>query len=291
MNSLNNTIDMNDFVCLDHLKTFEIICHQCNLLLCARCSTNHNKQHEHNKFCDHIDDIKQSLYKYQSNTQKQFKKQKTTHISTDNNNNNNSSSIFENSRILELWETIKSSNLYFRKLESTESEIKNHFHKMHQYLVVEEQRYQKPIQESKSKTLDTIKNNIEELKHIVNIINLEDRESDSEDNNNNSADTTSSYSIESIMESLNKSNSLLSFIESKDKTVFNISAFTNDKSSYKDLESLILDSIHKYNQQFKKSLIKSNKPDTPPDYQLKTESINTTMIKEMKFLQESYSWL
>ncbi|EFA83173.1 hypothetical protein PPL_03963 [Heterostelium album PN500] len=290
MSSLNISIDIdtddNDFVCLDHRKTFEIICHQCNLLLCSKCSTDHNKQYEHNSFCDHINDIKQSLYKYQSHSESLLLEKLTTE--NNNNKNNNSKSIFEKNRILEVWETIKSSNSYFRKLESTESEIKDHFHQMHQYLVVEEQRYQQPIQESKSKTLETIKNNIEELKHIVNIINLEgstryesdiDQSSDKsdEDDYNNSADTTDSYSIESIMESLDRNHSLLCFIESKDKTVFDISG-CNGRSSYKDIESLILHSIQMYNQQFKKSYVK---PNPPPDYQLYTEPINTTMIKQV----------
>ncbi|EFA83048.1 hypothetical protein PPL_03835 [Heterostelium album PN500] len=284
-----------NFRCLEHGRVFEIICYQCSKLMCSRCSTTHIKETSHQN-CDHIDDIRQSLNKI------------LLENNTNNNNNNNNNSKDENNischigeRITTIWTIIKSSTEQYQRLSSTEKEISDHFHKLHEYLVVEEQKLKNPIIKDKDTINSHLIDNIRELRDLVDIIHLngtdtrnDDTESNSDSDDNDSSttaleDTTDRYSSAAIMKSISSSSTLNSFVKSNSDTLFNQCNQNNNRYTERlsfydnEIDSLILDSVFKYSNQFK-SLSAANQPnnnDSIVDYSLDTKEIDTTKFDEL----------
>ncbi|EFA79629.1 hypothetical protein PPL_07488 [Heterostelium album PN500] len=255
----------NDFKCSDHKRVLELVCHECNKLLCSRCSANHIKDMEHSTFVYHIDDIRLGLNQVLNNN---------SNSSNNNNNDTNSTYHFKyiSQRLDDIWKTIKSSTAKYSELDSKEKQISKHFEELHLYLMSEEKKIKTLIIDDKEIIINQIENNINELKYLINIIKLNNSYDRSTSNTSSSSsssdniDTTTSYSIPSIMESIDTNQTLSSFIKSNNETIFyctlsyniNINS-ANSNYSIQDIllnydnntDSMILDLIYNYNNQFK----------------------------------------
>ncbi|EFA79631.1 exportin 1 [Heterostelium album PN500] len=272
----------------DHKRVLELICHECNKLLCSRCSANHNKDVEHSNFVDHIDEIRLSLNQILNNNS--------------NNNNDTPSTIYSNhitKRLDDIWKTVKSSTTKYSELDSKEKLISKHFEELHLYLMNEEKRIKTPIIDDKEIIINQIENNINELKYLINIIKLNDMDtssnnSDTTKTSNTSSsdniDITTSYSIPSIMESIDTNQTLSSFIKSNNETIFYCNPNNNNYNiqdillNYdNNIDSMILDLIYKYNNQFKSSSsIITIIPNNNNNYNIKTKHINLVVNYQSK---------
>ncbi|EFA82476.1 hypothetical protein PPL_04901 [Heterostelium album PN500] len=263
--------------CLNHQRSLEFICYQCNSLMCSRCITGHNKDHpDHANQCEHIDDIKDSLstlklddiiYSNTTTINNHINNDSTNNDSVKNSNNNNNSHSYINNKLKSLWESLRSSTTRYQSLSTTENDIKQHFEQLHQYLIREEHKLQRDIINDKQTITNQIDNNIINLKYLLNIIMLFNKLNNNNNNNNSNEDTsviedtTTLYST-TIMESITTSSSLQSFINHNNQTLFNEHNFKYNnyfnidellKQHDNDLTSLLLDIIHKYNNQFNES--------------------------------------
>ncbi|EFA82078.1 hypothetical protein PPL_04983 [Heterostelium album PN500] len=252
--------------CLNHQKSHEFICYQCNCLMCSKCVTSHYKDHPDHSW-EHIDDIKESLSTLNLDHIIDTEKTTNNHINNDSDNNNNFISQIKN-KLKSIWESLRSSTSRYQRLSTTENDIKQHFEQLHQYLIREEHKLQRDIINDKHTITNQIDNNIMNLKYLINIINIfnklnNDNSSSSNNNSNNEdtsiiPDTTTLYSTTTIMESITTSSSLQSFINHNNQTLFNehLDLFNIDellKQDSSDSTSLLLDIIHKYNNQFNES--------------------------------------
>ncbi|EFA78794.1 hypothetical protein PPL_08257 [Heterostelium album PN500] len=222
-----------------------------------------------------------------------------------NNNNEDNSSTFINIQIKSIWESLKSSTSQYQSLSATENKISQHFEQLHQYLVIEEHKLKKPILNDKQTITNQIDIKINHLKYLVNIININYKLNNNKllnnkmakDNNSNNnynsnsnnsqsmvEDTTSKYSPTTIMKSITSSSTLQSFILNNSQILFNEhhDPFNIDeliKQHNNDSSSLLLDIIHKYNNQFNKTteINDNNKKNETPSYKL--------LIKQLDFNQ------
>ncbi|EFA82420.1 hypothetical protein PPL_04845 [Heterostelium album PN500] len=262
--------------CLNHQRSHEFICYQCNSLMCSKCIITHGKDHpDHADKCEHIDDIKDSLSTLKLDDIIDTTTYTNNHINNDNNNNsdsdnNNNYHSQINNKLKSLWESLRSSTSIYQRLSTTEKEIKEHFEQLHQYLIIEEHKLQRDIINDKHSITNQIDNKVNRLKYLINIIMLFNKLNNnndkyncegsigSSDNKSVTDDTTSLYSTTTIMESITTSSSLQSFINHNNKTLFNehLDLFNIDellKQHYNDSTSILLDIIHKYNNQFNES--------------------------------------
>ncbi|EFA82071.1 hypothetical protein PPL_04976 [Heterostelium album PN500] len=250
--------------CLDHQKSNKFICYQCNCLMCSKCIFKHYKDHpDHSDKIEDIDQIKHSL--------STLKLDDIIDTTTTNNNSNNFKSQINN-KLKSLWESLRSSTFRYQRLSTTENDIKQHFEQLHQYLIIEEKKLNKDIINDKHTITNQIDNNVNHLKYLINMINIFNKlnninnSDDNNDSGNNSnsedtsiiPDTTTLYSTTTIMESITTSSSLQSFINHNNQTLFNEynNYFNIDellKQHSNDSSSLLLDIIHKYNNQFNES--------------------------------------
>ncbi|EFA82020.1 hypothetical protein PPL_04925 [Heterostelium album PN500] len=237
--------------CLNHQRSHEFICYQCNCLMCSKCIINHHKDHpDHSDKIEDIDDIKHSL--------STLKLDDIIDTTTTNNNSNSNNFISQiNNKLKSLWESLRSSTSRYQRLSITENDIKQHFEQLHQYLIIEEHKLQRDIINDKHTITNQINNNVNHLKYLLNIIMLINKFSSSDNNN-----TTTLYSTTTIMESITTSSSLQSFINHNNQTLFNEHNYKNNnyfnidellKQHSSDSSSLLLDIIHKYNNQFNES--------------------------------------
>ncbi|EFA82440.1 hypothetical protein PPL_04865 [Heterostelium album PN500] len=258
--------------CLNHQRSHEFICYQCNSLMCSKCISGHSKDHpDHSDQFEHIDDIKDSLstLKLDDIIDTTVKNENDYSKNNSDSNSNNFSQI--NNKLKSLWESLRSSTSRYQRLSTTENEIKEHFEQLHQYLIREEHKLQRDIINDKHTITNQIDNNINHLKYLINIIMLFNKFNSSNDSNNDDKnkdsyssnsvstieDTTSLYSTTTIMESIQSSSSLQSFINHSNQTLFNehLDAFNIEElleQHSNDTTSLLLDIIHKYNNQFNK---------------------------------------
>ncbi|EFA82474.1 hypothetical protein PPL_04899 [Heterostelium album PN500] len=241
-------------------------------------SITHNKDHpDHADQWEHIDDIKHSL-----STLKLDDIIDTTTITNNNHNSgsnnssntNNSNNLNSqiNNKLKSLWESLRSSTSRYQRLSTTEYSIKQYFEQLHQYLIREEHKLQRDIINDKQTITNQIDNNINHLKYLLNIINIFNKLNRNNDNSSNDSinsscddqsiipDTTTLYSTTTIMESITTSSSLQSFINHNNQTLFNEHNYNNYfdidtllKQHSSDSSSLLLDIIHKYNNQFNES--------------------------------------
>ncbi|EFA82022.1 hypothetical protein PPL_04927 [Heterostelium album PN500] len=257
--------------CLNHQRSFEFICYQCNSLMCSKCIFNHHKDHpDHSDKIEDIDDIKHSLSTLKlddiidtttTTTNNQINNDTKDNI--DDNNNRNSFISQINNKLKSIWESLRSSTSRYQRLSTTENEIKQHFEQLHQYLIIEEHKLQRDIINDKHTITNQIDNNVNHLKYLINIIMLFNRLNNKDINISNEdtsiiTDTTTLYSTTTIMESITTSSSLQSFINHNNQTLFNEynNYFNIDellKQHSNDSSSLLLDIIHKYNNQFNES--------------------------------------
>ncbi|EFA83372.1 hypothetical protein PPL_04165 [Heterostelium album PN500] len=317
--------------CLNHQKSHEFICYQCNSLMCSKCITIHIRDHpDHSDKIEHIDEIKDSL--------STLKLDDIIDTTTTNNNDSTNSSTNNihsqiKNKIKSLWESLRSSTSRYQALSTTENDIKQHFEQLHQYLIIEEHKLQRDIINDKHTITNQIDKNVKHLKYLINIImlfnKLNNNNNSSSDNNSNGninnedtsiiTDTTTLYSTTTIMESITTSSSLQSFINHNNQTLlndkinyyFNIDELLKQHSN--DSSSILLDIIHKYNNQFNESTtITDNNNLTLSSYKLSikqpdfnqlnsiieqsikldniesTESINTTTTTNNNDNKQSY---
>ncbi|EFA82461.1 hypothetical protein PPL_04886 [Heterostelium album PN500] len=298
----------------------KFICFECNELMCSVCTLDHCKQQpKHLIHCHHVTKIKQSL----NNIFKTEYANKNNHNHEESISNNDDESVFSKT-MLSIWESLRSSTYRYQRLSTTENEIKQHFEQLHQYLIREEHKLQRDIINDKHTITNQIDYNINHLKNLLNIINIFNKLNSNNDNNSSYdnqsiiSDTTTLYST-TIMESITTSSSLQSFINHNNQTLFNDhhDVFNIDellKQHNNDSTSLLLDIIHKYNNQFNESTTKitDNNNLTLSSYKLSikqpdfnqlnsiieqsikldniesTESINTTSITNNNDNKQSY---
>ncbi|EFA82066.1 hypothetical protein PPL_04971 [Heterostelium album PN500] len=275
---------MTKHQCLDHHRSLEFFCYQCNSSMCSKCFTIHYKDHPDHSNWEHIDDTDLSLSTLKLDDNKDTTTTTNNHINSDSTNNNNNNDINNfysqiNNKIKSLWESLRSSTFRYQSLSTTENDIKQHFEQLHQYLIIEEKKLNKDIINDKHTITNQIDNNINHLKYLINIIiifnklnNIPDTSktfeifntlknknvSNSSDNESIITDTTTLYSTTTIMESITTSSSLQSFINHNNQTLFNEynNYFNIDellKQHSNDSSSILLDIIHKYNNQFNES--------------------------------------
>ncbi|EFA78730.1 hypothetical protein PPL_08191 [Heterostelium album PN500] len=270
-------------ICSQHpLKSLEFICYQCNRLMCSRCTINHNKEHtDHVLNYEHIDDIRQSLSSFLLIDEK----------NNSNNNNSSSDSNALNSTIRAIWKSLKSTSERYQSLSATENEISQHFEQLHQYLVTEEFRLKKPIVIKKDTIVNQIENNIKHLKYLYQIIDINnklnvnhEKESPNSNQKESAEDTTTQYSTPTIISSISSSSSLQSFIQDNNQTLFNDhhDPFNTDeliKQHNNDSSSLLLDIIHKYNNQFKD--LKLSEENNEEEIQISIGQINLSQFNSI----------
>ncbi|EFA86134.1 hypothetical protein PPL_00695 [Heterostelium album PN500] len=248
--------------CLIHQRSHEIICYQCNSLLCSQCYKDHS---DHTDHVEHISDIKHAFSTLRLDD---IKGDTTTTTNNDFNNVNNHGNIFH-SQINDIWESLRSSTSRYQALSKTENEIKQFFEEMHQFLTIKEHKLQRDIINDKQTITKQIDKKIMNLKYLVNIINISNKLNNNDisnselnndicDDQSKITDTTTLYSTTTIMESITTSSSLQSFINHNNQTLFNeyLDLFDTDellKQHTNDTSSLLLDIIHKYNNQFNES--------------------------------------
>ncbi|EFA79867.1 hypothetical protein PPL_06687 [Heterostelium album PN500] len=294
-----NNKDISSFECSDRKRILEAVCYECNKLLCSRCSTNHSKEIiEHSNFLDHIDDIRMALRQISNNINNS-----NVNINDKNNNNNTTKTTNRSNhiskRLDDIWNMMKCKTENYNSLSSDEKQISKHFEELYKYLMIEEQKLKKPIIDNKELIINQIDHNIKELKHLINIIILNNHldtnnNNDSETSSTTSSsspfhdDTTESYSIPFIMKSINSSESLSSFIKSNNETLFHT---TTSKNSYlqdtlsnynNNSDSMILDLIYKYNNQFKSSSFKNNNNNNDNDNKTNNRKLE---LKQFDFTQ------
>ncbi|EFA75047.1 hypothetical protein PPL_11732 [Heterostelium album PN500] len=259
-------------------------------LMCSKCITSHINDHpDHFDKFEHIDDIKNSLSSLKLDDIIDTTTTTTTTTTTATNNNisndtasnntnncNNSNKFISqiNIKLKSIWESLRLSTSLYQSLTTTENDIKQHFEQLHQYLIIEEHKLQKPISDDKHKITNKIENYITNLKYLINVINIfnkvnnnnnginHDKSNSSKDNDQSVIeDTTSLFSTKTIMESITTNSSLQSFINDNNQTLFN--EYNNNnfnilKEHSSDSTSLLLDIIYKYNNQFKSTTITDN---------------------------------
>ncbi|EFA78837.1 hypothetical protein PPL_08301 [Heterostelium album PN500] len=267
------------FKCSKHDEPFDFICHLCNKLMCSFCKSNHiiNKP-GHSDHCEHIDEIKASLY-YLFNNPIFIERLDKSVLSI-------SPTTTVSQSISSLWETLKSSTSEYQSLIAAENEIKQHFELLHQRLVIEEHRLKKIIIADQDTIINQIDKNINHLKFIVNIINIynnllnnkkdnniykfKNKNIDSIYNSNDKysnesillvGDTTEQYSPTTIMKSISSCSSLKSFIDENIQTLFYQDKYNNYYNPYDHLnlleqsnsDSILLDYIQRFYTHIKSS--------------------------------------
>ncbi|EFA76006.1 ADP-ribosylation factor-related protein [Heterostelium album PN500] len=261
-NNNNNSVTI-DLECSEHKKVFEYICLKCNQLFCYRCANDHTKSHEKHH-CDHADDIKSLLNKINKDSSKNNK----DNISNNNSNKDN----YIQTHIDSLWIKIKSSSHEIESLSQNIDTISNHFQQLHQYLIVEEHKLKKPIINVIDELRDEINQHLDQLKSIINIVDLyqhhyNQQQQQQQANNDNSSleyignddDITVQYSIESMIKSIQSSQTIIEFIDNNNKTIFNQHNNNNNMINYyKDnidnIDSIILLLINNHNHKFQSKL-------------------------------------
>ncbi|EFA76049.1 hypothetical protein PPL_10628 [Heterostelium album PN500] len=265
--------------CLKHQKSPKFICYQCNSLMCSICISIHYQAHPDHSEWEHIDQIKDSLSNF--NVDNIIDTKTNNDINSDNSNNFLSQI---NIKLKSIWESLCSSTSRFQSLSTTENEIKEHFEQLHQYLIREQHKLQRDIINDKHTLTNSIDYNINHLKYLINIIKIFNKLNNNNNNNSDNSgdynqsiieDTTSLYSTATIMKSITSSSSLQSFINDNNQTLFNYDKNNNYlnideliKQHGDDSKLLLLDIIHKYNNQFKSTTVTDNNDDSISSYKL-----------------------
>ncbi|EFA78808.1 hypothetical protein PPL_08271 [Heterostelium album PN500] len=257
--------------------------------MCSACILEHcEQQPDHITHCLHITKIKLLLDNIIDN------------IGESSSNNENTESEFIKST-KSIWKSLKASTSRYQSLSAKENEIKQYFEQLHQYLVIEEHKLKKDIINDKDKIINQIDNSLNNLKYLVNIININNKlNCSSDDNNDNDSadngydsqsiieDTTDLYSITTIMQSITTSLSLQSFILDNNQTLFkydkNNNYFNIDellKQHHNDSSSLLLDIIHKYNNQYNKTTEVTDSNKNHSTYELSIKQFDFNQLNSM----------
>ncbi|EFA79657.1 hypothetical protein PPL_07516 [Heterostelium album PN500] len=208
----------NNNICGIHKKSFELICYDCNVLMCSVCSP----KHASHSF-DHIDNIKANI----NNNEEDSK----TYTDSNQLNNNNNNRIKDIQRSIQTtFDSLKIKVVEYEQLQQTEQEIESKFKELHEFLVVEEHKLKTTIVDSKQqleqqidkqikimKSLNTVNNHININKNNNN--NSNDR-SDIQSTAISTADTTDNYQITTIIRSISQCSDHNEFISSNNNTLF-----------------------------------------------------------------------
>ncbi|EFA82494.1 hypothetical protein PPL_04919 [Heterostelium album PN500] len=190
--------------CVEHDKDLDVLCSDCNVVMCYRCHIAY-----HNRHCAfHTDDIKKSLLNvdysvvaYDHINSNHNHKEKEEEINKDNNINNNKdgsdhinekemnevisnkddrnnknnsnkqndNNIIQN-RIQILWNKSKESVNHIQKLSEIENQISDHFKQYYEMLMKEESKLKQPIIDEIDQTKQQLDQIIKEIQSLHNII-------------------------------------------------------------------------------------------------------------------------
>ncbi|EFA78899.1 hypothetical protein PPL_08367 [Heterostelium album PN500] len=237
--------------CVIHKEKLDILCSDCNVVICYRCQLSKHKQH----YTLHTDEIKQSIldidYSVSTNNDKidSENEKKNNNISKDKNNDSTDKDK-DNSNIIQkriewLWNKSKESVNHIQKLSEIENEISDHFKQYYEMLMKEENKLKQPIIDELDQTKQQLDQIIKEIQSLNNIIQSitptlkPDPKSNDidklDDNNNNSneydilSDSTINYSLPILIESIKQSTTLEQFIHNNSNTIFNIKQQNNNE--------------------------------------------------------------
>ncbi|EFA78832.1 hypothetical protein PPL_08296 [Heterostelium album PN500] len=258
-------------ICSNHKRTYELICCDCNVLMCSACTP----QHRLHLFY-HIDGIKSEINSSNNN----------------NNNSNNSSNIPSlldiQSNIKTTFDSLRSAVKEYQQLQQTEDEISNRFKDLHEFLVLEEHKLKKPIIDNKEhleqqiKSQTTIMKSLNLMNHQLNNLISDDTDNIQQDQSTKtttsslSADTTDCYQISTIMTSISQSSSHNEFIQNNN-TLFNLN--DNRYSINKIDDHSLLNVILEHNNTLKSNNHNNIKHNQPQQYQLITNDQQLNQIK------------
>ncbi|EFA83601.1 hypothetical protein PPL_02667 [Heterostelium album PN500] len=261
--------------CAEHRRDCELICYQCNLAICSRCVSSHT-----NHTMDHIDDIADSKL-------------------LDDNEHQTKECLIK-SRLSQLWSTMRELTERCHSLQSQEGEISGYFGGFHEYLVLQEHKLKKTISTDFEQLKQHLETQLSELKSLVNILKITSTAAQHNGQNGQSAassssssssmscdgdiheDTTDRYQLENIIKSIKETESIISFIENNNSTLFyNPNHHGNERINDRDFKLELFDLMIKHNSQF--NLTSSLTNEISNDYKL---SINQDGINNSKNLIE-----
>ncbi|EFA78691.1 hypothetical protein PPL_08152 [Heterostelium album PN500] len=293
---LANLQTMN--LCTLHNKELDVLCSDCNEIICYRCLISKHNQHR----ALHTEDINQSILDIdysvvvseldkdinnKTNDEKEAEnknKDNDTVVSTDSDNNKDKVNIIQK-RIEWLWNKVKGTTKYIQKMTDIENHITDHFKQCYEMLMKEERAMKKPIIDELDEYKEKLHRLIKEIQSLYNIIqsitptlipNNDDhelRENHKNNNNKNNNDSNNgnndydiledksiNYELPSIIESIKQSKSLDQFIHNNSNTIFSLHQQKNNEiTEYINKNKIInMNKRHKNNDNTK-SIDSNNK--------------------------------
>ncbi|EFA77126.1 hypothetical protein PPL_09881 [Heterostelium album PN500] len=231
-------MDSNN-ICGTHKRSIDLICYDCNVLMCSICSPKHARH-----TFDHIENIKSNFNDHDTT--------QTAPIDDNNTNNNNTNNNSSFTKITDIqtgiqsaFDSLKLKVKEYEQLQQTEHQIESSFKELHEFLIVEEHRLKTPIIDSKDqleqqidkqikimKSLNTINNHFK-VKSNNNNNDDDDDESDRSDSQSLTiTDTTDNYQISTIIRSISQSSHHNEFISANINTLFYFDDYPSLDSSY-----------------------------------------------------------
>ncbi|EFA77859.1 hypothetical protein PPL_09358 [Heterostelium album PN500] len=264
--------------CSNHNKFFELICNDCNVLMCSACAP----QHKLHSF-EHIDAIKSEINNHNNI----------------NNNSNIPSFLDIQSKIKITFDSLKSAVKEYEQLQQTEDEISSRFKELHEFLVVEEHKLKKPIIDNKQQLQQYVESQITVMKSL-NLMNhqlnqfIADSDTDniqpnlpttattatSLSSSSLSPDTTESYQTSTIIKSISQCSDHKEFIQNNNNTLFDLTYHLqnfSDKTKKDDYSLLNL--IVEHNNKLKSNNHNNVKPNQLQKYQLIPNDQQLHLIK------------
>ncbi|EFA79661.1 hypothetical protein PPL_07520 [Heterostelium album PN500] len=223
----------NNNICVRHKRSIDLICYDCNVLMCPVCSPKHARH-----FFDHIDNIKSNNNDHDDTDTSDT--ESTDKINNIKNNNNRFQGFRDiKTSMQSTFDSLKLKVAEYEQLQQTEQEIESKFKELHEFLVVEEHRLKTPIINNKQqlerqidkqikimKSLNTVNNHISINNNINNSSNNDDRSSSQSSCSSKStstittADTIDRYQISAIITSISQCSDHNEFISSNNNTLF-----------------------------------------------------------------------
>ncbi|GAM19150.1 hypothetical protein SAMD00019534_023250 [Acytostelium subglobosum LB1] len=142
--------------CQRHGKILEMLCIDCQQLVCSSCVVIDHKKHE----LDFVDVIKELITEKKCND------------------------MFDK-RLQSLWTSVQEHAAIYKSLSDTRKQIHDYFKELHEFLVIEEHKLMSPVNKQIDETQSSINNIIDEIRDISTLFNLSTNASIDNDNHNN----------------------------------------------------------------------------------------------------------
>ncbi|EFA85635.1 hypothetical protein PPL_00864 [Heterostelium album PN500] len=243
-----HNIHKDDIICPSHKREIEVLCVECQKLVCYKCSSTLHRNHQ---FIT-IDDIKESFidkeeedddYENDSNEidkDSVKEKEKLKDIDSDVEFEKNEYL----SRILKVWKTMKIQSEQYQILKDKESAIAKTFSELHETLRITEHKLLRPINEIKEQVGNSIDSKLKEIQSLNTLVNIilksisKDNNNQSNNNNNNNDNdndvdnnnqvvgndseesNNDKYQLDSIIDSIYSTNTLSRFQHLHNETLF-----------------------------------------------------------------------